>query len=187
VKEQVVEVLKNGGIAVVPTDTIYGLVGQALNQQTIERIYKTRERNPGKPCIVLIASLDDLLKFNVRISVEQEKFLKQYWPGKVSVVLPVLDPQFEYLSRGTKTLAFRIPDHPELLELLTQTGPLVAPSANKEGESASKTIEEARAVFGDNVDAYVDGGVLDSLPSTLVTFENDKLVVLRQGAVEIEL
>ncbi len=78
-----------------------------------------------------------------------------------------------------------MPDSAELRDLLLQTGPLMAPSANKEGEPTATTVEEARRAFGDRVDLYVDVGVLDSLPSTLVKFENNKPIVLRHGAIKI--
>ena len=112
--------------------------------------------------------------------------LKRLWPGKVSAVLPCSDEQWAYLHRGTGTVAFRLPDDAGLRALLRETGPLVAPSANPQGEPPAKTIEDAEGYFGDTVDFYVDGGLLDGEPSTLVKIENGNIVVLRQGAVRID-
>ena len=89
------------------------------------------------------------------------------------------------MTRGTGTIAFRMPDIPELRDLLVQTGPLIAPSANTEGEPPALTVGDAKKYFGDEVDFYVDAGKLESLPSTLITFENGEPVVLRQGAVSL--
>jgi L-threonylcarbamoyladenylate synthase len=187
ISKKIVKILKEGGIGVLPTDTIYGLVGTALNPQTVERIYKVRKRNPKKPFIILIQSIKDLEKFNVHPEDKQEKeILAKYWPGKVSIILPCQDQRFKYLHRGTQTLAFRLPDEKNLVQLIKQTGPLVAPSANPEGLPPATTIEEAKNYFGDNVDFYVDAGELNLPPSTLIALEKGKVVVKREGAVRIE-
>lgn len=186
--ESIVSALVLGKIGVIPTDTIYGIVGRAEMPDVVEKIYNIRKRNEGKPCIVLIHSVLDLKKFNIEISPEIEKFVEDnnIWPGKVSIVFSSHDYGFDYLSRGTETIAFRIPDSRELLDLLQKTGPLVAPSANMEGEPPAKNIEMAKNYFKDLVDFYVDDGELDSLPSTLIKFENNKPVVLREGVVLIK-
>ncbi len=178
--------LKKGKIAVIPTDTIYGIVGSAFNKNTVEKIYKLRKRNSTKPFIILISHLNDLNHFNITIPEESKKLLQKIWPNPVSVVLPCSDDKFEYLHRGGKTLAFRMPKNKELLELLKRVGPLVAPSANFEGEKPAETIEEAKKYFGDQVDFYLDGGKLDSEPSTLVEIKEGKINVIRQGAFKIK-
>lgn len=167
-----VEVLKNGGVGIIPTDTIYGLVGRADLPDTVTRISQLKNRSDGKGFIVLISSIADLDLFGIKLSTEVSEFLNKYWPGKVSVVM-------------SPTLSFRLPDKKDLIEVLKQTGPLVAPSANLEGEPPAKNIDEARKYFGDKVDFYEDGGTLDSLPSTLVRIKDNKIEVLREGAVKL--
>ena len=179
------QILKAGGVAVIPTDTIYGIVGSALNKETVQKIYTLRKRQPSKPFIILISSLEDLKLFNVTLTSDLQALLSTLWPNKVSVILPCENKQFEYLHRGTNSLAFRLPDKKDLIELLKKTGPLVAPSANPEGEKEAKTVSEAKDYFGDSVYRYSDAGTLQSLPSTLVKITNGKLEVLRQGAVDL--
>ena len=179
--------LVKNGIGVIPTDTLYGLVGRAQDRETVERVYRIKGRQPNKPLIVLISSLNDLLKFKVKADAKTKKVLEKYWPGKVSVILSCPNQEFEYLHRGTKTLAFRLPDYPELTHLITQVGPLVAPSANPEGLPPAKNIKEAMEYFGDEVDFYCAKGVLKSLPSTLIEVRGGKIKVLREGAVKINL
>lgn len=178
------KILIDGKIGVIPTDTIYGLVGLALNKKTAERIYAVRKRNPGKPMIILISSIKDLGLFGVKTDENLKNALSQFWPGKVSVILPIADnsclEKFEYLHRGTKTLAFRLPDNKALTDLIAQTGPLVAPSANLEGMSPAKTIDEAKNYFGESVNFYIDGGKMESAPSKLIKMENDKIIELRK-------
>lgn len=164
-----------------PTDTLYGLVGSALNKKTVERIYKLKSRDPKKPMIVLIGSLHDLKFFGVRHV--SDTCLTPFWPGKVSVILPCSLPEFFYLHRGAKTLAFRLPKPKWLRDLLKRTGPLVAPSANPEGMKPAQNIKEARGYFGESVDFYIDAGKLSGKPSTLIKIESKKMAVLRKGAV----
>src|SRR3989338_11017033 len=96
----IVTILKQGGIGVLPTDTIYGLVGSALSQRAVKRIYKVRKRNPKKPFIILISSIKDLSHFGIRLDVKTRKFLENLWPGPVSVILACTDKQFFCLHRG---------------------------------------------------------------------------------------
>lgn len=188
---ELVSILKKGGVACIPTDTLYGVLGQALNQKTVERIYRLKKRNPEKPCIILISALSDLDQFGISLNTKIHNFLHTYWPGQVSVVLPVSDEkakkQFEYLHRGTDTLAFRLPDKKDLIETLKETGPLIAPSANPEGQKPAETIEQARTYFGDDIDMYLDGGMLLGEPSTLVEIKGGNVTVLRKGVVDVVL
>ncbi|MBI5765819.1 L-threonylcarbamoyladenylate synthase [Candidatus Falkowbacteria bacterium] len=264
--EEIINILKDGGIGILPTDTIYGLVGRALDPETVERIYEVRKRRPDKPFIILISSIADLKLFNIKINKKTKTILKKYWPGPVSIILPCSDEKFYYLHRGTKTLAFRLPlpsrsraelnartcshssalvppwrdsllpvahgdplmkgrgvlgfsspftggsrsDGQEraerelmnatlgafsvaqerlgggnLIKILKQTGPLVAPSANPEGLEPAKTVKQAKKYFNNQVDFYFDVGRMESAPSTLIKIVDDKIEVLREGAVKI--
>lgn len=184
---EAVKILKSGGIGILPTDTIYGLVGMALSNRTVKRIYEVRKRNPKKPLVILISGVADLKKFNIALDKESESLLNQLWPGKVSVILPCKAGKFEYLHRSTKGLAFRLPAKRPLRNLIRKTGPLVAPSANPEGFPPAKNLKEAREYFGDQVDFYLGSGGLESLPSTLIEIKNGKIKVLRQGEVKINV
>ncbi len=185
-KEAVIKILKAGGVGVVPTDTIYGLVGQALNKATVERIYKVRQRRPDKPLIILIGSLSDLKLFGVKLTPVEEKILRKNWPGQISIILSCLSPKFKYLHRGTDSLAFRLTAKKSIREIIKLTGPLVAPSANPEGEKSADNLPEAAGYFGTAVDFYYGRGSLIGQPSTLVKLDNGKLVVLRDGAVKVK-
>jgi len=177
--KKIIKVLKNGGIVVAPTDTIYGILGSALNKKTVENIYKIRKRNPKKPFIILINSITDLDLFKIKIRKKTKGFLKKVWPGKVSMILPCPSAKFSYLHRGTKSLAFRLPKNKKLVALLKQIGPLVAPSANPEGFSSAKNTTEAKKYFGKKVDLYVNGGKIESRPSKLIKIRSGKIEVLR--------
>jgi L-threonylcarbamoyladenylate synthase len=164
-----------------PTDTIYGIVGSALSVPTINRIYTLRKRNPEKPSIILIGDAKELEKFSVVLSSEQEDRVKTYWPGPTSIILDCPGTEFSYLHRGTKTLAFRMPVKQELRDLLIKTGPLIAPSANPEGLTPAQNISDAQNYFGENVDLYIDGGILVGKPSKIIKLHKDGTVnILRE-------
>jgi len=186
-KNKPIEILKAGGIGVMPTDTIYGLVGSALSEKTVERIYKVRKRIPEKPLIILIGLTRDLNLFKIKLDKYSKEILNRIWPGKISVILPCQSEKFSYLHRGTKTLAFRLPADVRLRNLLRKTGPLVAPSANPEGLRPAKNIEEAKKYFGKKIDFYITGKRADELPSTLIQIKNRNIVILRQGKVKIKI
>src|SRR5205823_3531505 len=115
------------------------------------------------------------------LTEKQRVFLQKSWPNPLSVILPCINPKFEYLHRGKKSLAFRMPKNDSLLELIKKVGPLVAPSANFEGSLPSRTVNEAKKYFGEEVAIYIEGGELNGRPSTLIEFEKDNIKVLRQG------
>ncbi len=178
--------LRSGGIGILPTDTLYGIVGRAESKEAIARIYQVKQRNLKKPLIVLISSFLDLKKFGIKLGAEEKKRLERFWPGKVSVILPSASRKFSYLHRGRKSLAFRLPKKKRLLELIKKTGPLVAPSANPEGKPPAQTIKEARNYFGRKVDFYVSAGKLKSPASTLIKLKGKRLSVLRSGQYRIK-
>lgn len=183
----IIEIIKNDGVGILPTDTLYGIVGSALSPKAVEKIYNLKNRDEKKSLIILIPSLDSLKTFGVEISDIVKKFIEKYWPGKISIILHFDNKKFNYLDRMDGTLAFRFPDKKDLIELLKETGPLVAPSANPEGMAPAKNIEEAKKYFGDKIDFYIDGGEIESEPSTLVKIEGDKIEILRKGAVTVML
>ncbi len=172
--------LKEGAIGVIPTDTIYGLCGSALNEKVVERIYKLRKRNLKKPMIILISSLYDLKRFEIKLKLPQKKFLEKIWPSRISVVLSCPSNAFRYLHRGAKTLALRMPKDKELREILKISGPLAAPSANFEGDSPVQTISQARKYFKNKVFYYNKGRIVGE-PSTLIDLTKKSVKVLRRG------
>ncbi len=172
--------LKPGGVGIIPTDTVYGLVARAADPQAIGRAYslKARESKPGP---VIAASIDQLVELGVKrrylIPVEQ------YWPGPISIIVP---HGLSYLSQGLGSQPFRIPDNQALVKLLEVTGPLLATSANQPGEPVATNLQAAKDYFGDKVDFYVDGGDLShNSSSTIIRVIDDAIEVVREGAVKI--
>jgi L-threonylcarbamoyladenylate synthase len=172
-----------GAVGVIPTDTVYGLVGVAADAGAVARIYELKQRE-NKPGTLIAANLDQLVALGLKR--RYLKAVEQYWPGALSVVIPC-GPELNYLHQGKNSLAVRIPDFPELLNLLKKVGPLQTSSANLTGQPPATTISEAKKYFGDKADFYIDGGDLSGRePSTVIRIVDDAVEVLREGAVKID-
>ncbi len=168
--EELVRVIRSGGVAVIPTDTIYGVVGRYDSPTVLDRIRQIKKRPDIQGFIVLCADIDQLESFDL-----SEKSLQRaaiHWPGKVSIIFNPGN-KFPYIQGDPNEMAFRIPDYEPLRKLLKKTGPLVAPSANPRAEPPSMTIAEAKTYFGDSIDCYIDGGRADSKPSKLIKMHAD--------------
>ncbi len=176
---EIVALLSSGAIGVVPTDTLYGLVVGTAFPGSIERMYEVRQRPAEKGCITLLADknqADDIVNW----THADRQLAQRYWPGPVSIILPVNDAVPEYLHPVNGTLAFRVPGSEVLRDLLQYTGPLLAPSANLAGAKPAATIAEAQAYFGDAIDFYIDAGDLSgNRPSTLIRNLDGEIDVLR--------
>ncbi|WP_297473326.1 L-threonylcarbamoyladenylate synthase [Persephonella sp.] len=178
--DKAVEVIKKGGVIVAPTDTLYGLLADALNKKAVERVYSLKKRSPDKPLIILIPSIDYLSIFGIKPSSVEEKLLER---KGITVVMDIQDSKYEYLHRGKSSLAFRIPDYKPLIEFIRKVEkPLVAPSANPEGKPPPEDIKKAVEYFGDKVDLYVDKGKKKGLPSTIVKVNKD-IKIIREGSI----
>ena len=174
--DQAAQILIDGGVAVIRTDTLYGLVARADQQLAVERIYSIKQRTPTKPPIILVASTDQFFDSFDQATLDQ---LNKLWPGKISIILPAAEAP-QWLQRGSQSLAYRIPADEPLRALLALTGPLIAPSANPEGQPPAANIDQARDYFGDLVDIYVDGGdVTDASPSRLYRLDGVEMERLR--------
>lgn len=174
--DELVTTLRSGGVAVIRTDTIYGIVARADNEASVERIYTIKQRSPNKSPIVLLAKQENI--FDVPSAYELA-MVGDLWPGKNSIIFPTAQAP-AWLERGNESIAYRIPDDERLRELLEKTGPLIAPSANPEGLPPAMNVKEAIEYFGDLVDIYVDGGqITDNTPSRLFKITNAGLERLR--------
>lgn len=181
---RIAQLLQNGAVGVVPTDTIYGLAACAIDQQAVSRLYKLKHRE-HKPGTVIAANIEQLVELGIK--ARYLKAVEQFWPNPISVIIPS-GAELAYLHQGKFGLACRVVKSPrELLNLLSITGPLLTSSANQPGEPPPNTIVQAQKYFGDNVDFYVDGGDLSShQPSTVIRIVDDAVEVLRPGAVTID-
>jgi L-threonylcarbamoyladenylate synthase len=184
IDDKIVSLLKSGAIGLLPTDTIYGLSAVAMKKDAVEKIHNLKKRDDKKPLIVLVSSIKQFQLLGINDS--QPKAIKKYWPSPLSVIFEsFVIPK--WLDLGTKSLAVRMPDNKELLDLIKKTGPIVSSSANLQGQKPASSVKEAEEFFGSSLDFYVDVGPLEGQPSTLAKIENNQLIVIREGAYKKHL
>ncbi len=161
IRQNLIRVLMKGGIAVIRTDTLYGIVARANDEQAVGRVYTAKSRNPKKSCIVLLA--DEQQAYGTLST----KSITMHGPTSILVNSPLAP---EWLRRESDEIAYRLPDLPWLSEVIREVGPIIAPSANPEGMPPATTIDEAIDYFGKAVDLYVDNGEVptSTSPSRLI-------------------
>ena len=168
-----------GTVAVIPTDTVYGLVARVKDREAVQKLYnlKNREMKPGT---IITTDIEQLVDLGLRRSYLVP--FKPYWPNPLTFVIPISSIELNYLHMGKNSLAVRVTKDPFLQKIIPSTGPLLSTSANLPGQATAKTIIEARKYFGDKVDAYYDGGKIENTKaSTIVRIIDDSFEILRQG------
>jgi L-threonylcarbamoyladenylate synthase len=178
----IVNLIKSGEIVCSPTDTQMGLLGSALNQNSVERVYRIKDRKRSKPLIILFSDLEQMELFGIEIPQKFIDFLKSTWPERLTVILQLkeISPFKKLFNRNN--LAVRIPKNEFLIKLISETGPLFAPSANPEGKQPARNCEECEAYFKNRVNYCIKNGQGTSLPSTIVDLTKEKGKVIREGA-----
>ena len=185
--EDIINKIKDGEVVVLPTDTLYGLHASVFDKEAIAKIYNLKKRTTTKPLIILISSWEDLDKLSINVTSSVKEKLEIWWPSSLSVILPCENPELEYLHRGTNSLAIRWPDYSLLNNILKEVGPLVSTTVNVEGGKIAYNIIEAKEMFGDRVDGYLDDGERSGAHSTLIKVAGGNIEILRKGAIDIEL
>ncbi len=177
--------INQGGVGVLPTDTVYGLVARAEDRVAVAKLYGLKDRN-NKPGTIIAANTAQLIALGV-----EEKYIdrvKNWWPNSLSVETP-LGVNLSYLHQDTGRQGFRVVADPDVVRILEITGPLLTSSANHPGKPGSVNLHEAWDYFKDSVDFYVDGGDRSNrLPSTIISIKDTgEIDVIRQGAVDVSM
>ncbi|MGW0041853.1 L-threonylcarbamoyladenylate synthase [Rhodococcus sp. NPDC003348] len=176
--------LKAGRLAVIPTDTLYGLAADAFDGEAVASLLRAKGRGRDMPVPVLVGSWNtiDGLVFTVR--PEARELIRAFWPGGLSLVVQQAPSLAWDLGDTRGTVMLRMPLHPVALELLREVGPLAVSSANISGHAPATTVEEARSQLGGSASVYLDGGPAEhALASTIVDLTSDVPRILREGAV----
>ncbi|MCA9323966.1 threonylcarbamoyl-AMP synthase, partial [Candidatus Saccharibacteria bacterium] len=162
--EELINHIVGSNVGIIPTDTVYGLICTAKSPEAVKRMYRVKGRE-GKPGTIIAASVKQLIELGF---VEADvSMAEKYWPGPVSIILPA-PKELSYLHMGLESLAVRIPESKRLREIMEQTGPLATTSANLPGGPTVTTIEEAKKIFGNKVDLYVDGGEIKDVKASKI-------------------
>jgi L-threonylcarbamoyladenylate synthase len=185
--EEAAHLLKNGKVIGVPTETVYGLAASLGHPLAIQEIYKLKGRPSNNPLIIHVAQVSEIFSFLSEVTNELKLMAHAFWPGPMTLVLPVNATLIPSIARANlPTAAFRIPQHPLALQLLKLTGPLVMPSANLSGRPSSTQPFHVENDFGTHF-PLLDGGICDKgLESTILIQQKGRWEIIRQGALAAE-
>ena len=183
------KILKEGGLVAFPTETVYGLGGNALDPAASMKIYAAKGRPSDNPLIVHIADLKDLARITTEIPEGAQILAKKYWPGPLTMILPKADVVPRETTGGLDSVAVRFPSDRIAQELIKAAGGFVAaPSANTSGRPSPTMAEHVEEDLGDAIEMIIDGGQVGiGLESTIVDFTEDVPVVLRPGYISLEM
>ncbi len=180
--------LRAGQLVAVPTETVYGLAGNGLDESAVEQIYEVKGRPQVKPLSLMVPDALAMERCCREVPPQAHALAKHFWPGPLTIVLRSKDLVPAIVRAGGETVGLRCPDHPMTLELLRLSGiPFAAPSANPSGEPSPKTAEEVEAYFDGMIAAIVDGGPCGlGKESTILDMSQRPFRILRQGALPAE-
>jgi len=183
---QAEQLIQSGGVIAFPTDTVYGIGASAFQTEAIERIYHIKDRSHLKAIPILLADPEDLEKVTPPLSPTAERLVKRFWPGALTLVLPML-PALPGILSPTPTIGVRIPDHARARALLRAVGPLAATSANLTGDPPALTAEQVERSIGSQVQLILDGGSAPGgISSTVVDCSGEEPLLLREGPLSWE-
>jgi L-threonylcarbamoyladenylate synthase len=180
--------LRDGKLVVFPTETVYGLGANALDDEAVRRIYEAKGRPSDNPLIVHVATLEQAQRLTSHWPEAATALASRFWPGPLTLVLPKAPEVPKLVTAGLDSVALRIPSHPVAVALLREAGvPVAAPSANRAGNPSPTRVADAIADLGQQVTMYIDGGATDwGLESTVVSLMDRRPVILRVGAIPEE-
>ena len=186
--EGAADILRTGGLVAVPTETVYGLAGNGLDEQAVSEIYRVKGRPEVKPLSLMVHDASAMERYCRDVPPAAYVLAEKYWPGPLTIVLRAKEDVPSIVRAGGETVGLRCPDHPKTLELLAACGlPLAAPSANPSGAPSPKTAAEVYAYFDGQIQGIIDGGACGiGRESTIIDLSTRPFRILRQGALPAE-
>ena len=186
--DEAANILKNGGIVAIPTETVYGLAANAFNESAVKNIFKAKGRPSDNPLIVHISKINDIFKVVSEFSEKAQKLAEKFWPGPLTMILPKNENVPYCVTGGMNSVAVRFPNHETARMIIEKSGvPLVAPSANISGRPSPTKFEHVVNELSGKVDAVIDGGDCKvGVESTVLSLLNETPIILRPGLITKE-
>ena len=183
--DELVGIMRGGGLVAVPTETVYGLAGNGLDEKAVAEIYEVKGRPEVKPLSLMVHDAASMERYCENVTPQAYTLAKKFWPGPLTIVMKAKPCVPEIVRAGGETVGLRCPDHPMTLELLEKSGvPFAAPSANPSGEPSPKNADSVLKYFDGKIDAVLDGGECGiGCESTLIDLSRTPYRILRQGAL----
>ena len=184
--DKIEKTLAAGGAVVLPTETVYGLFAQALNQEAVERVYELKRRPRDKALNLNVASLEEIYAFSKNPPSYLDQLYQAFLPGPLTIILQANDQVPVWINSGMETVGFRIPKHLVTLDLIRKYGPLIGPSANLSGKASGTSFQQIMMDFQEEVSGVEDDAALTGQDSTILDLSGEKALILRQGAITRE-
>ena len=183
-----VDILNDEGIAVIPTDTVYGLVGDATSENVIKKVFEIKQRENTKPLLILISNFDMLKKYVKNISPLELEIINKFWPGPLTIIFQNKKNLSDLLTANKSEIAIRIPNDERLLDLINKLDkPIIATSANIAHKKTITSIDLLEDKIKNNVDYIYDGGFLEDNPSTIIKVIDNKVIIVRDGIISKDI
>ncbi|HEL9634677.1 TPA: threonylcarbamoyl-AMP synthase [Streptococcus suis] len=179
-------ILESGGAVVLPTETVYGLFAQALNEEAVNRVYQLKQRPRDKAMNLNVSNLNDIYFFSQNPPFFLEKLYNSFMPGPLTIILKANKNVPFWVNSGLDTVGFRLPNHEKTLQLIRETGPLIGPSANVSGRESGKEFTKLLSQFSEKLEGVADDNALTGIDSTILDLSGPKARILRQGAISRE-
>jgi tRNA threonylcarbamoyl adenosine modification protein (Sua5/YciO/YrdC/YwlC family) len=184
---EAVAALRRGDLAVLPTDTVYGIAADAFSPQAVDRLLAAKGRGRDMPVPVLVGSWRGLDGLADHVTPDMRSLIEAFWPGALTVIVRAAPSLAWDLGETRGTVAVRMPLHPVALAVLAETGPLAVSSANRTGMPPATTAAQAQEQLGSSVAVYLEAGSSgDAVPSTIVDLTGAQPQVRRSGAISVE-
>ncbi|MEF3254046.1 MAG: threonylcarbamoyl-AMP synthase [Deferribacterales bacterium] len=181
------QILSSGGLAVIPTETVYGIAASINRPNAIRDIFKAKGRPSDNPLIVHISKLDQLNDLVKEVNETSKILIKKFWPGPMTLIFKAKENLDKNITAGLDTVAIRMPDNHFILGVIDRIGPIAAPSANISGKPSGTTINDIIYELKGKVDLFIDAGeVQHGLESTVINTLSGKPVILRKGSIDKE-
>ncbi|MEI8141912.1 MAG: L-threonylcarbamoyladenylate synthase [Chitinophagia bacterium] len=186
----IIDDLTIGNVVGLPTETVYGLAANAFNEAAIQKIYSLKNRPTSNPLILHTHSIEEIYKYIIDNDSNRTllELANEYWPGPLTILLEKNERILDIVTSGSQYVAFRIPNHPLILEILQNLPfPIAAPSANPYQSISPTTANQVYYYFGEKISYILDGGKCAcGIESTIIGMEKNDLIIYRQGAITIE-
>lgn len=182
------QIIQEGGIVIFPTETVYGIGVNGLNETAIKKLYEVKQRPINKPISLLVNSIEMIEKVAKDITEIEYDLIKRFLPGPLTIVLKKKDIVPDIVTAGFDTIGIRMPENEIALKLIEYAGvPIATPSANISGRPSETNLKAIMKDFNDKVDYFIDGGISKiGVASTIVQVVNDNPYILRKGKISEE-
>ena len=186
--DKIVSVVDSGGLVITPTDTVYGIMGDSLDESVIRKVYSVKRRSFSKPLILLMSDVEMIKKYTSNISEAEWDLINHFLPGLVTIILKKNDLVSPLITSNSDYVGIRIPDNSELVEIIKKLGrPVISTSANISDRDVITRVDMISDELLSGIDYVYDGGEINSLSSTIIRVVDVKLVILRRGELADEI